>query len=241
MTNQQRVDAQRYGYDTRFNAALLNNDTKNRLGDQNNDTKNRLGDQTDDTKKTLAAILDATKNRLGDQTNDLRAQIGRYKDIGEGAVMDTVTGKITQLPRRPAADAASAIPKLPTKVQAQVNTIANSPDLDEMEKSRQLNAILHTALDARGQPLGLVWSYDHRRIERDPLAKPGTAGTVTSSTSAPAGQDATVSKPSVGANTDPTIGPGGIKAAGINKTTGQYVGYDAGGSQVVWGGSQGTN
>jgi hypothetical protein len=99
---------------------------------------------------------------------------------------------IQGMPRRSASSGAdsSAIPKLPASTQKIVNDIVTDQTLSDQDKGNRLNQVL--------SPLGLAWSGRDKTIVRKPAFMGGTKGTVPSNTSAPAGQDATVSTPTPG-------------------------------------------
>jgi hypothetical protein len=106
------------------------------------------------------------------------------------------------MPRRSASSGAdnSAIPKLPAGTQKIVNDIVTNTSLSDQDKGNQLNQVL--------SPLGLAWSGRDKTIVRKPSFGGGAKGTVPSMTSAPVGQDATVSPAaSHGASAAATTGP----------------------------------
>ena len=197
MTNQQKVDAQRYGYDQRYrgliDATTLRGDTSRENNQNTNDTRLHLGDQSDATKNRLGDQTDATRNTLGNQSNDTKLQLGRFVHLGNGAVMDTVTGKITTAPKQFASEAPGG---MTAQDQAQLKLLAS--------KASDLRKQLYAAQDPETkQDIQIALSQTERKQKQIAGAYPvgGTAGTVTSTTSAPAGPDATISAPTTGNTT----------------------------------------
>ena len=150
------------------------NQTRRDINDQNNDTRNRLGDQTD-----------YTRNRLGDQTSATALGVA---GINAGARItttgmnnDTARG-IQAMPARPRTSSSGpdAIPKLPADTQKRVNAIISEPSMSPQDAWVAINRLV--------APFGLKYNEDGTYSRKSG----GAGGTVRSTTSAPAGQDATM-------------------------------------------------
>lgn len=165
LTNQQRVEAQRYGYDQKL-AGLLG----------------AAGTRAD-------ASMYGANQRLAGQRYGADARANRPFNVpAGGSVYDPATGETGPQtgfkppapartfapPRRTASAGAdnSAIPKLPASTQKIVNAIVTDQTLTDQEKGNQLDQVLN--------PLGLAWSRLQKTIVRKPTmgAGGGVKGTV---------------------------------------------------------------
>ena len=132
--------------------------------------------------------------RLGAATIGADAHV-QGAQIGAGAKNYATDANvaIAGMPARRSASSGadnSAVPKLPASTQKMVNDIVTDTGTDDYQKAAKLNQVL--------SPLGLAWSQRDKTIVRKPSFGGGAKGTVPSTTSAPAGPDATISAPTTG-------------------------------------------
>src|ERR1039457_3695660 len=163
MTNQQRVDAQRYGYDQRLAGLLGVQGMRGDVSTANNQNTNqtRLGVQ--DLRNQ--GNLDVTG--LRNQGNATVAGINVGGRVTPPGMNNDPPLAVQGMPRRSASAGAdnSAIPKLPADTQKRINSIVTDTTLSDQDKGVQLNQVL--------SPLGLAWSYRDKTIVRKPTMGSG--------------------------------------------------------------------
>src|ERR1017187_7238182 len=191
-TNQQKVDAQRYGYDTRFNAALLGANART-------DVANTQGD----TRRDVANIYGETRRDVtGTQGDTARAVAGINAGAHTGAAQIAADASIYRTDS--AGSAKSAVPKLPPSTQKALNDIVSDSTLSDQEIGVKANQLL-SGLAPLPDGSRLRWSYRDKAPVR---VGGGAKGTVPSMTSAPVGQDATIQPSTAQSAPAPVAGNG---------------------------------
>ena len=163
MTNQQRVDAQRYGYDQRLAGLLGQQTLRNQGWLDNTGAKGQNALDLQGAKGDNAVTLQGMKGTtaLGVAGINAGARV-----TTTGMNNDTALG-IQAMPRRSASSGAdnSAIPKLPADTQKRINAIVTDQTLSDQDKGNQLDQVL--------SPLGLAWSRLQKTIVRKPTLGSG--------------------------------------------------------------------
>ena len=206
MTNQQRVDAQRYGYDQRLAGLLGQQTLRNQGWLDNTGAKGQNALDLQGAKGDNAVTLQGMKGTtaLGVAGINAGARV-----TTTGMNNDTALG-IQAMPRRSASSGAdgSAIPKLPADTQKRINSIVTDPTLSDQDKGNQLNQVL--------SPLGLAWSGRDKTIVRKPSFMGGTKGTVPAMNAPPPARNDAVAGAPQGGDTEDDTPPemGGAQASG---------------------------
>ena len=206
MTNQQRVDAQRYGYDQRLAGLLGQQTLRNQGWLDNTGAKGQNALDLQGAKGDNAVTLQGMKGTtaLGVAGINAGARV-----TTTGMNNDTALG-IQAMPRRSASSGAdgSAIPKLPADTQKRINSIVTDATLSDQDKGNQLNQVL--------SPLGLAWSGRDKTIVRKPSFMGGTKGTVPAMNAPPPARNDAVAGAPQGGDTEDDTPPemGGAQASG---------------------------
>src|ERR1035441_7050241 len=162
-TNQQKVDAQRYGYDQRLAGLLGQQTLRNQGWLDNTGAKGQNALDLQGAKGDNAVTLQGMKGTtaLGVAGVNAGARI-----TTTGMNKETPLG-IQAMPRRSASSGAdgSAIPKLPADTQKRINAIVTDATLSDQDKGNQLNQVL--------SPLCLAWSGRDKTIVRKPTLGSG--------------------------------------------------------------------